>query len=940
MEFAMTAFRSRTATEPLRRRYARRKALLLSCALGTGVALAVQPGTAQAQAINAQAQFSPFAPGTRTFTPGEGTETIRVSNPSTVINWSPTSTPTGDYEFLPAGNTVTFQGPGNYAVLNRIGITQPVRFDGTVISQGLDGSGAVTGIGGTILFSAPSGIIIGSTAIFDVGNLVLTTLGVSNLSGDDGYGNFDFVNQDGSIGFFNPDSAGGIVTEAGSQIRANAAAGGYVALVGATVDHGGSILVSGSAALVAADEATINLTPGQLGISTSYSQESRSVITRSGSVIDASSAPGGNVALTAPIVTHGGAIRVDGQAALVAGRSVEISVSQANGLFNIAVPVGATTDGDPPGQLTVTGTGAIGGPASTGAGDPHGIYLVATAQPTGADPITILLDGAIGFDPAGASVENGQIVIAAGYNVTDGAIETDPAQVNLDGPGFTGPAGAGNIQIDDGVFTSDITARAYGDIAIHGGTFTSMDAYSAERFIADTNNNSIDFSGDLNVTAAGGGYAYYGYDAPGFASHAATPGRTLRVRGDLNVTALAGFNYAEGQGETAVGGAITISADADGSVIVDGDATLDVSAEGFNSGAPGGYGQGGTVLVTANPGGTIQIGGDLDILASGTGGDAEGFLGGAGGAGYGGDARIYSDGGAVSIGGDLSIDLRGTGGTNDVYDGGYYGGVTGARGEGGTAGIVARNDGTIVVTGNSLVDASGRGGRVGDDNVDNVGGYGGGGGVFITASYGGSNTLSGTTDIDVTGIGGVGPNGGVGFGGRTNALAFQSGEITLTGALGMDARGIGGAANSDGAGTGGAGTGGYAGLVAVIGGSVTFGDANLLADGIGGDGVGAGGAGFGGVPDGEETLGAFIIAASGQVTGGSATLSASGTGGAASAGAGGAATGGDAEIDAYNGTQSAIVLSGPASLDVSARGGNGTTTGGAAQGGVSYAVAA
>src|SRR5690606_508908 len=640
-----------------------------SCALGTGVALA-QAGPAHAQAVNANPSSSPFAPFTRSFNPGEGTETIRVSNPSTVIDWTPTSAPNGDYEFLPAGNVLTFQGPGDYAVLNRLNIAQPVRFDGSVISQSLDASGAITGIGGTILFSAPSGIIIGSTAIFDVGNFVLTTLSVNDVvpgGSDDGYGNFDFIDADGTISLANFDGAsGGIVTEAGAQIRANAGPGGFVALIAPNVDHSGSILVSGTAALIGGNDASINLTTGQLRVSSSYSYYGNSVVTRSGSLIDASSAPGGNVVLTAPSVTHAGAIRVDGQAALVAGRSVEVSISQANGLFNIAVPVGVDTGGVTPGGLTVTSTSSIGGPASTGAGDPHAIYLVGTAQPFGGtDPITILLDGAIGFDPAGASVENGAIVIAAGYNVTDGEIDPSPAQVNLDGPNFTGRPGPGDIRIDNGSFTSDIVARAYGDIEVHGGTFTSMDARADGAFRIDTANAAVDFSGDLAISSASSGvvggdyynYGNYGPSGPGTISITATAGRTLHVGGNLSATALPAFDYAEGRGASAYGGSIAMSAEGDSSVIIDGSATLDASAEGFSSGGAGGYGYGGSVTVQT-AGGTIQVGGDLNMLAGGVGGDAEGNSGGNGGGGIGGNALISSQG-SIAVGGNLNVDVTG-----------------------------------------------------------------------------------------------------------------------------------------------------------------------------------------------------------------------------------------------------------------------------------------
>jgi hypothetical protein len=74
--------------------------------------------------------------------------------------------PLNPYVFLPAGNVATFQNADNlnFAVLNRIAFTNgPSRFDGSVISQLVDGLGTATR-GGTILFQSPGGIIIGSSA--------------------------------------------------------------------------------------------------------------------------------------------------------------------------------------------------------------------------------------------------------------------------------------------------------------------------------------------------------------------------------------------------------------------------------------------------------------------------------------------------------------------------------------------------------------------------------------------------------------------------------------------------------------------------------------------------------------------------------------------------------------------------------------------------------
>src|SRR6201999_2980427 len=99
------------------------------------------------------------------------------------------------FTFLPAGNTITFQNGTNpltgalnpdFAILNRIQTNVPSRFDGHIVSQLRDASGTLSR-GGTVLFSSPGGIIVGATAVFDVGNLVLTTL---DMATEDGYGNF------------------------------------------------------------------------------------------------------------------------------------------------------------------------------------------------------------------------------------------------------------------------------------------------------------------------------------------------------------------------------------------------------------------------------------------------------------------------------------------------------------------------------------------------------------------------------------------------------------------------------------------------------------------------------------------------------------------------------------------------------------------------------
>ena len=67
--------------------------------------------------------------------------------------------------------------------------------------------------------------------------------------------------------------------------------------------------------------------------------------------------------MVAPRIVHGGAVRVNGSAAYVAGEQVQLRVNQ--GLFDIIVDTGSDN------ATPLVHTGSTGGPASTGAGDVH-----------------------------------------------------------------------------------------------------------------------------------------------------------------------------------------------------------------------------------------------------------------------------------------------------------------------------------------------------------------------------------------------------------------------------------------------------------------------------------------------------------------------------------------------------------------------------------------
>ena len=105
----------------------------------------------------------------------------------------------------------------NFVVLNRIIADHagPLRRHRAQPARGSRGRHRAPG--GTVIFSSPGGIIVGPTAVFDVGNLVLTSLNVV----DDGAGNFGdrrpaIISSTRSAAF--PNAA--VVTEPGAQINA------------------------------------------------------------------------------------------------------------------------------------------------------------------------------------------------------------------------------------------------------------------------------------------------------------------------------------------------------------------------------------------------------------------------------------------------------------------------------------------------------------------------------------------------------------------------------------------------------------------------------------------------------------------------------------------------------------------------------------------------
>ena len=239
------------------RRRIGKRTLMLSCA---AAGLMAQP--AHAQLAGAFRGNISSTTGTVTRNPTSNTaETITVGSSTATINWTPNDQQVGGgtIDFLPGGNVATFTsaaGLADYTVLNRIvptDATRPIGLNGSVIST-LQGTNAT---GGKIWIYSPGGIVIGATAVFDVGSLLLTTNDVSNLSSNTNAFSATFTGP--------ASSTSKIQIMPGAQINA-LQPGSYVALVAPRIEQGGTVRVKGSAAYVAGEQVTMTMNQGLFDI--------------------------------------------------------------------------------------------------------------------------------------------------------------------------------------------------------------------------------------------------------------------------------------------------------------------------------------------------------------------------------------------------------------------------------------------------------------------------------------------------------------------------------------------------------------------------------------------------------------------------------------------------------------------------------------------------
>jgi filamentous hemagglutinin family protein len=645
------------------RRLRTRKGLRISCASAALAAAALAPQSAHAQALGAFRGTVTGTTGTVTRNPVSNTaETITVGSSTATINWSPSGQQQGGgaLDFLPSGNTATFtsaQGITDYTVLNRIvpDSGQPVALNGHVVST-LQGTSAT---GGNVWFYSPNGIIVGSSAVFDVGSLLLTTNDVTSFG----------TKPDGFTATFSGPAASTskIQIQNGAQINA-LQQNSYVALVAPRIEQGGKVRVNGSAAYAAGEQLTMTMNQGLFDIQVDVGTSDYNGVVHTGETsgpANASAADNHKIYMVAVpknqamTMLLGGTVGFD-DASSATVKNGEIVLSSGWGVH----------DSDGSGQVYVSTAGLDAG-VDVGPGN----Y---TSDVTG-----------FGQSLIEASAESGDINFGGDLNLT-----------SWSGVGYSEVSliAGGDYQLNIAGAAHLSSAGGYDSVA--AGDAAGQDGYGGDVYIDAYDGGSISTGGNLLIEAYGSGQSATGTGTGG-SGHGGTIyidadyGGSISVGGDFTANVNGVGGNAVGQAGDGHAGTFDLSIYG-GNMSVGGD--VNIWANGFGgNGLTAGSGFGGSASADlesaeAGTGSSLSVTKDFSMQAAGQGGTGIDNLqgaGGQGGDGYGGNAWFYIDNYATdatvtfsAANAEVMANATGGNGGNGITGGnggvgsanGYYGG--------------------------------------------------------------------------------------------------------------------------------------------------------------------------------------------------------------------------------------------------------------------------
>lgn len=578
-----------TAPAPLAVRRPSCARLLSGCAFGA--LLAAVPGVIAAQAFQGAGTV---VGGSAAITEAPSFTQVEIGSAEVVIDWTPfDSVGTGTIDFLPVGATAEFAevtGTFDFTVLNRIiamdtsglPVDRAIAFNGTVASQ------IGNFPGGNVWFYSPAGIILGPSAVFNVGSLVLTTndvvFGATNTGGSLLFG------PGGEILFRGPaDSTSFVDIQAGAQIDATGGplGAGYLAVVAPRVTQAGAVSVNGPIAYVAAEQADISINAGLFDIA----------------ILAGTTDPNG--------IVHTG----------VTGGAASTGAVDTQRISMVALPKNTA--------LTMLLSGSIGYDPAVSAFD-DGSSIVLTAGYDNGDPIALPANN-LGNIAMGGGLFGNALTAYASNDITaslnGGSIafsgETRLHALNsvtIEASNGAFIAAAGNLNVGAG------TDGAGGTIAlsaIDGGEIAVADS-----LFLDASSSSVPYLPSLALTAQGGSVTVL-----------ADNGSITAINSfSANAGGFGGSDIANGG--NGVAGTVDLSVVNGG--LLQGD-FADFSAQGVGgfSEGQGGNGTGGTVSL-ADLGGTLDFN-FVFLDASGRGGSTDA---GTGGDGLAGQASLQISGAA------------------------------------------------------------------------------------------------------------------------------------------------------------------------------------------------------------------------------------------------------------------------------------------------------
>ena len=964
MVIAMIDARHATTRQDRSARAALRRSSALSLILGLGLFAGT---AAHGQAFNA----TPTNVNGAVITDSGPTTEIAVTGPEAIIDWAFDNPGGAEYLFQAAGTEASFfsgtSGADNFTVLNRI---TPSAGAPLLRMEGIVSSSNVSGQGGTIWFSTPGGFILGANASFNVGSLLLTTSGIDTTGG--------LYGPNGEIRLTGAAATSRIVIENGASINAMGGdingLSSYVAIVAPRIEQGGTIAVTGSTALVAAEQATLRFNAGLFDVDVQLGSEDANGIVHSGSTGGPATASGSDVQRVTMVAVP----KNDAMTMLLAGTigyeaatvpTQEGSAVQLSAGYNWSGETAGTRASSAPANIRIENasfTSRVGEMFGTPALASGAIDIAPTGTTQFLADANLLAGERLGITAnAGSSIRfDGAATLSAADGLTGGTIDL------LAGPA-AGTLSAGTIDVA-GSLTLDASASPYAfaftptsGVNATGGTVT-----------VDLSGGTLT-AGNLDILASASGM-----DAiPGGTAQGGTVALTVRNGGQLTSNMLsvyvdgAGGWGMDGIGGNATGGRIDIT-DLGGALNLD-SLYLNASARGGSGNLRGGDARSGQVAFALN--GQTQTWASLNVEANAYGGDG-GF-----------SATDPLAGNAQGDADAIRLEVSGTGhlilGDAFFAASGEVMPSTGSDGfaRGGGITLLARNGGTLTINGQLTATASGSASSDFTDLVGNVtpmmqggsillGADGGAidatrvmlsadargtsafdtagmataGAVTISATNGGSFTIAaGSADpglfLSAVATGASGQAGADATGGTARIVA-DGGTISVEGQTVVDASGR--MPESYFARPGTASVTGGTASVDLVAGAMTFQSLQILAEGDGRFSDGAlpffdasdGSAGIGGTASLTATAGTLIadnLVISGNGWGGDTTINIGGTAGfVAGAGTGGRGAlliaGGDVSL----GTLQLTALGTGGSATELALSGSEASSGGAGFGGV------